>query len=115
MPEFTVVHYLAPDGRAPFERWFQLLGYLEAAKVVVALDRLAAGNFSNVKPVGAGVLELRIHFGPGYRVYFGRDRERVIVLLGGGTKQRQERDIDAARRAWRDYWRRRASRPQEEE
>lgn len=115
MPEFTLVHYLPPDGKAPFERWFQSLGYVEAAKLSVALDRVAAGNFSNVKPVGAGVLELRIHFGPGYRVYFGRDGERIIVLLGGGTKQRQQRDIDAARRAWRDYWRRRASKPAREE
>ena len=115
MPEFTVVQYLAADGRAPFGRWFQLLGGIEAAKVVVALDRLAAGNFSNVKPVGAGVLEVRIHFGPGYRAYFGRDGERIIVLLGGGTKQRQERDVDAARRAWRDYWIRRESTPAQEE
>lgn len=96
MPEFTVVHYLAPDGRAPFGAWVQLLGRVEAARVVVALDRLAAGNFSNVKSVGAGVLEVRVHFGPGYRVYFGRDGDRFIVLLGGGTKQRQQRDIDAA-------------------
>ena len=115
MPEFTVVHYVASDGRAPYGAWFQALGRVEAAKVVVALDRLAAGNFSNVKSVGAGVLEVRIHYGPGYRVYFGRDGERIIVLLGGGTKQRQGRDIDAARHAWRDYWNRRSGmQPQEE-
>lgn len=74
----------------------------------MALDRLAAGNFSNVKPVGAGVNELRIHFGPGYRVYFGRDGERIIVLLAGGTKKRQDQDIAIARLAWRDYWHRKA-------
>jgi putative addiction module killer protein len=115
MLEFTVVHYVASDGLAPIEAWFQSLGHMVAAKVVVALGRLAAGNFSNVKPVGAGVLELRIHYGPGYRVYFGRDAERIIVLLGGGTKQRQQRDISAARNAWRDYWKRRPDvQPQEE-
>jgi putative addiction module killer protein len=108
MPEFTLVHYLALDGRTPFGSWFQTLGHIEAAKVIVALDRLAAGNFSKVKPVGAGVLELRIHFGPGYRVYLGRDGNRIVVLLGGGTKQRQERDIAAAKHAWRDYWSRRS-------
>jgi putative addiction module killer protein len=115
MPEFTVVHYVAPDGRAPFGAWFQSLGRVEAAKVVVAVDRLAAGNLSNVKSVGAGVLELRIHYGPGIRVYFGRDGERIIVLLGGGTKQRQQHDIDAARRSWRDYRDRRARLPAQEE
>jgi len=73
----------------------------------VALDRLSIGNFSSVKPVGGGVLELRLHFGPGYRVYFGRDGERIIVLLAGGTKRRQEQDISMARLAWRDYWHRR--------
>jgi putative addiction module killer protein len=115
MPEFTVVHYVAPDGHVPFGAWFQSLGHIEAAKVVLAVDRLAAGNFSNVKPVGAGVLEVRIHYGPGYRVYFGRVGERIIVLLGGGTKQRQQRDIDAARQSWRDYRTRRSGmQPQEE-
>ena len=115
MSELTVVYYLAPDGGTPFEEWFQLLERAERAKVAVALDRLAAGNFSNVKPVGAGVLEVRIHYGPGYRVYFGRDGDHIIVLLGGGTKQRQERDINAARHAWRDYKDRRSTmRPQED-
>ena len=115
MPEFTVLHYVAPDGRAPFEVWFEELDRVEAAKVVLALGRLAAGNFSNVKPVGTGVLELRVHYGPGCRVYFGRDGERIIVLVGGGTKQRQERDIDSAKDAWRDYRTRRSgTRAQEE-
>ena len=61
---------------------------------------------SNVKGVGAGVLEYRIDSGPGYRIYFGRDGKTLIVLLGGGTKRRQQRDIDAAKRLWRDYRRR---------
>jgi putative addiction module killer protein len=61
------------------------------------------GNLSNVKGVGEGVLECRIDFGPGYRIYFGRDGEKIIVLLTGGTKKRQQRDIDAAHAYWRDY------------
>ena len=61
------------------------------------------GNLSNVKGVGEGVLECRIDFGPGYRIYFGRDGETIIVLLTGGTKKRQQRDIDAAHAYWRDY------------
>lgn len=61
------------------------------------------GNFSNIKSVGAGVLEYRIDFGPGYRVYFGRDGETLVILLTGGTKKRQQRDIEAARAHWQDY------------
>ena len=61
------------------------------------------GNVSNVKSVGEGVLEYRINFGPGYRVYFGRDGNTLMILLTGGTKKRQQRDIDAARGYWQDY------------
>jgi DNA-binding phage protein len=61
------------------------------------------GNLSNVKSVGEGVLEYRIDFGPGYRIYFGRDGETIVILLIGGTKKRQQHDIDAARAYWQDY------------
>lgn len=61
------------------------------------------GNLCDVKSVGAGVLERRINWGPGYRVYFGRDGVHLVILLGGGTKQRQDRDIVEARRRWADY------------
>jgi putative addiction module killer protein len=64
------------------------------------------GNFSNVKAVGSGVFEYRIDFGPGYRVYFGKDGERLVILLGGGTKKRQQQDITAATANWLDYKRR---------
>ena len=67
------------------------------------LERLSRGNTSNLKGVGGGVLELRIDFGPGYRVYLGRDGERLVILLAGGSKQRQQRDIDVARECWQDY------------
>ena len=61
------------------------------------------GNFSNVKGVGAGVFEYRIDFGPGYRVYFAKDGDAIVILLAGGTKQRQDRDIGSARERWADY------------
>ena len=61
------------------------------------------GNLSNVKGVGGGVLEYRIDFGPGYRVYFVRDGDALIILLGGGTKVRQQRDIETAMAFWREY------------
>ena len=72
--------------------------------------RLEQGNLSNVKGVGEGVLEYRINFGPGYRVYFGRDGETLVILLTGGTKKRQQRDIQAAIELWADYRRRRRPR-----
>lgn len=68
---------------------------------------MGRGIVSNAKSVGAGVSEYRIDSGPGYRIYFGRDGETLIVLLGGGTKRRQQGDIETARRLWRDYRRRR--------
>jgi len=76
----------------------------------VAIARLEQGNLSNVKGVGEGVLEYRINFGPGYRVYFGRDGETLVILLTGGTKKRQQRDIQAAIGLWADYRRRRRPR-----
>ncbi len=100
-------YYLASDGTGPFEEWFTGLNAPAAAKVAVALARLEQGNLSNAKGVGEGVLECRIDWGPGYRVYFGRDGDVLAILLTGGTKQRQQRDIEAAKGNWADYKRRR--------
>jgi putative addiction module killer protein len=100
-------YYLAGDGESPFQEWFSGLHAAAAAKVAVALARLEQGNLSNVKTVGEGVLEYRIDWGPGYRVYFGRDGDVLVILLTGGTKQRQQNDIDAAKVSWADYKRRR--------
>jgi putative addiction module killer protein len=79
------------------------------AKVASAIARMEQGNLSNTKGVGGGVLEYRIDFGPGYRVYFGRDGETLVILLTGGTKRRQQRDIEAAIDYWRKY--KRSKRP----
>jgi putative addiction module killer protein len=98
-----VREYINLRGRSPYADWFDRLNAQAAAKVTTALTRLAGGNFSNVKGVGAGVFECRIDFGPGYRVYFGKDGERLVILLGGGTKKRQHQDIDAAAAHWLDY------------
>jgi len=88
-------------------RWFIDLDAQAAAKVAVAPARLEPGNLSSAKGVGEGVLEYRIDWGPGYRVYFGRDGDVLVILLTGGTKQRQQRDIEAAKSNWTDYKRRR--------
>ena len=100
-------YYLTAGGESPFENWFSNLDAAAAAKVSVALVRLEQGNLSNAKGVRQGVLEYRIDWGPGYRVYFGRDGETLVILLTGGTKQRQQRDIEKAKELWADYKRRR--------
>lgn len=99
-------YYVAVDGRQPFAEWFADLQPVTRARIARAIARMEQGNLSNVKPVGGGVLEYRIDFGPGYRVYFGRDGERLVILLTGGSKKRQQRDIEAALACWRDYKRR---------
>jgi putative addiction module killer protein len=101
-----VLEYVDPKGRRPFAAWFQTLDVVAADKVATAVYRLALGSFSNVKGVGAGVLERRIDYGPGYRIYFGRDGECIVILLGGGMKTRQAQDISTATRRWWDYRRR---------
>lgn len=98
-----ILEYLDDEGRSVFGRWFDRLDGRAAAKVTIALTRLADDNLSNLKGVGGGVMEYRIDFGPGYRIYLGLDGDTIVILLGGGTKQRQQRDIEAARRRWADY------------
>ena len=100
-------YYLSLEGRSPFAAWFNDLDSQARAKVTTAVARLEQGNFSNVKGVGEGVLEYRINFGPGYRVYFGKDGVVLVILLAGGTNKRQQPDIDAAKMFWSDYKRRR--------
>jgi putative addiction module killer protein len=98
-----VREYLDRGGRSPFAAWFDNLNQEAAAKVSVALVRIQQGNLSNAKGVGAGVYEYRIDFGPGYRIYFGKDGQRLVILLVGGTKKRQQVDIAAALAYWQDY------------
>ena len=93
-------------GRQPFRRWYNRLDPAAANRVNHVLARIEAGSFSNVKGLGGGLLECRLHFGPGYRIYFGRDGDALIVLLAGGTKARQHLDIKNARDLWREYRRR---------
>src|SRR5271155_849473 len=100
-------YYLPRDGRSLFDGWFSRLDQAARAKVTIAIARLGQGNLSNVKGVGEGVLDYRINFGPGYRVYFGRDGEVLVILLTGGTKRRQQRDIEEATAMWADYKQRR--------
>lgn len=105
-----LVEFLDAEGNSPFGAWFDELDARAAAKVTVALARIEQGNLSNVKAVGSGVHEYRIDFGPGYRLYLGRDGDMLVILLAGGTKRRQQVDIASAHMRWAEYKQRRRKR-----
>jgi putative addiction module killer protein len=98
-----VLEYLDHKGNSPFADWFNALDAQAAAKVSTAQTKLGLGNWSNVKGVGGGIYERVIDFGPGYRIYFGKDGDKVVILLAGGTKKRQDTDIINAKERWQDY------------
>ena len=95
--------YVGPDGVSTFGRWFNVLDGVAAAKIAIVLARLGEGNTSHLKGVGGGVAELRVHFGPGYRIYLGVDSPELMILLRGGDKKTQSSDIRRAQRDWRTY------------
>jgi putative addiction module killer protein len=99
---FEIREYTA-DGRSPFADWFDDLDPTTAARVHRYVRRLEFGNFGAAKFLRDGVFELRLDFGPGYRVYYGRDGQTIIILLGGGSKRRQDADIAAAVERWKRY------------
>ncbi len=102
-----VFRYQTGDGREPLTEWLQSLRDKQAqAKVRIRLKRLEAGIFGDSEPVGDGVIELREHLGAGYRVYFGRHGQTIVILLCGGTKKTQAADIKTAREYWVDWKRR---------
>jgi putative addiction module killer protein len=99
---FEIRQYIE-GGRSPFAEWFDDLDAVTAARVDRYIRRLEAGNFNAAKSLHDGVFELRLDFGPGYRVYYGREGWTIIILLGGGSKRRQDRDIAAAVERWKRY------------
>lgn len=108
--EIDVRVYETPDGRCPFNDWLLALRDVHArARIRARIARVREGNFGDAKPIGEGVHELRVHHGPGYRIYFGRQGRAVVVLLCGGDKRTQPRDIARAKRYWRAH--RNANRP----
>jgi putative addiction module killer protein len=110
MPELEVRSFVDRGGRVPFQIWVDSLDGRAQAKITIALSRLAQGNRSQVKGLGGGVAELRLDWGPGYRIYFGQDGETLVILLAGGTKRRQDADIATAKARWADYKLRKARR-----
>ena len=101
-PTFEIKEFIEA-GNSPFADWFNSLDAVTAARVDKYLRRLEAGNFGAAKSLQEGVSELKLDFGPGYRVYFGREGKTIVILLGGGSKRRQSADIAAAIERWRRY------------
>ena len=102
--EWEIREYLRPNGRCPFRNWLRSLKDVKArAKISARINRIRLGNFGDCKSVGSGVSEFRIDYGPGYRVYFGRIGEKIVLLLSGGSKKNQEKDIKLSKEYWDDY------------
>ncbi len=103
--DYQVLELLLEDGTSPYEEWFLSLDPIVAAKIAVAKLRLQQGNTSNIKWFD-GIGEYKVDWGPGYRIYLAKDGPRIIVLIGGGTKKGQQRDVERAINLWKDYKRR---------
>jgi putative addiction module killer protein len=102
--------YVTTNGKIPFDEWYNALRDRKTQyKIDARLERVALGNLGDYRSVGEGVLELRIHYGSGYRIYFGQSDNRLILLLCGGDKSSQNQDIIKAKEYWRDYAKRKDS------
>jgi len=98
-----IEEYQDPKGISPFSEWFGNLDTQAALLITTILTRIQHGNVSNIKGIGNGVFERTIDQGPGYRIYFGKDGPDLIILLGGGIKRGQQKDIDKAKSLWKEY------------
>jgi len=97
-----VQEYIREDGSNPYQKWFDSLNFQAAAKITVAKARLELGNTSNIKWF-EGIGEYRINWGPGYRIYLAQFGKELIILFGGGTKKKQQADIDRAKELYQEY------------
>ncbi len=103
LPLMRVEEYVSERGISPFAEWFNALNAHAATKVNTYLTRICEGNISSLKPIKGAFQEIVIDWGPGYRVYVGKDGNKLVILLGGGTKKQQQKDIDRAQEIWEEY------------
>jgi putative addiction module killer protein len=101
--KITVLEYLTHDGGNPFRSWLEKLDRSVRERIQARIFRFELGNFGDHKSVGGGVWEARMDFGPGYRVYFGKDGLMIVLLLLGGDKSSQANDIERAQEFWKRY------------
>jgi len=103
MPK-TVIVYTDKAGKEPFTRWLNSLkDARDRRRILARLRRIEQGNYGDCKPIQDGVFELRLFFGPGYRIYFGKDGKTLVILLCGGDKNSQGKDIRQAIMYWNEY------------
>ncbi len=103
---YRIQEYLTVGGKRPFREWLETLDIVTNARIQARILRFESGNLGDTKSVGRGIFESRIDFGPGYRIYFGIDGVNLIILLRGGSKKNQKRDIRFAQGYWEDYLKR---------
>jgi putative addiction module killer protein len=102
--ELTILFYETPQGKSPFLYWLNDLKNIQGRAIIRArIERIRLGNFGDVKSLGDGVFEFRVNTGPGYRIYFGQSKNQTIILLCGGNKKSQKKDIILAKFLWRKY------------
>jgi putative addiction module killer protein len=99
----VVQEYVDAAGRNEYRDWFNRIDVQLAVRVTTIVERIAAGHKAALAPVGEGVSEYKNDIGPGLRIYFGKDGDQLVILLGGGTKRTQGNDIEAAKVLWREY------------
>ena len=105
--KLQLLEYITEDGENPFHNWLNSLKDISArARIRVRLNRVRLGNFGDCKAVGKGVNELRVDYGPGYRIYYGKSKTTIVILLCGGSKKSQAKDIQLAQNYWADFKRR---------
>jgi putative addiction module killer protein len=100
---WKIKKYVTDDGICPFDEWFNHLERNIQIRIDARFTRISLGNFGDYKSMGDGVFELRFHFGSGYRIYYGLDGKNIVILLIGGDKKRQNRDIKKAIDFWQKY------------
>ncbi|VAW60944.1 hypothetical protein MNBD_GAMMA08-2243 [hydrothermal vent metagenome] len=103
----TINEYTDEAGHSPYAQWLDKLRDKRAiARIIMQVDRMELGLFGDSKPIGDGLSELRIHYGPGYRVYYAKEEQHIYLVLCGGDKSTQSKDIKRAKTYWQDYQRR---------
>lgn len=100
----TINEYVTPNGEAPYSNWLNLLKDKKGKAIIIShVDRMEIGHFGDSKVLGDGIVELRIHYGPGYRIYYAREDKKIFLLLCAGDKSSQSKDIKQAKKYWKQY------------
>lgn len=97
------LEYVDERGNCPFRDWFDSLDPVSAARAAAYLERVVQGNHSNVFPIGSGLSEIKLDYGPGYRIYYGKEEDYILILLGGSSKKDQKKAIDRAKNLWEEH------------